>query len=295
MDNARRPQIVLAVSSSVAVLLFVLDLFTPLGAAGGLPYLTLVLIALLARMRWAMLGFATLATVLIVAGYYLAPPPSSLAAMPMLNRTLAVLAIWSTALISFWHLRSLATLTPLVDRDQLTGLYNRHYFGAEARRQMSAWRRYGNPLSLIMLDIDHFKRINDRHGHLAGDEVLKALANTLQECTRDIDTACRYGGEEFVVLLPFTNQSGALAKAHQIRRAIASLTVHWQKEHLSFRVSMGVAELADDSWEVADLIDAADHALYQAKNEGRDRICLAPITGTPGPRANTKDGLTPPA
>jgi diguanylate cyclase (GGDEF)-like protein len=281
MNEDRRQKAVLGVSLGVAALLFVVDVLTPLGVAGGLPYLALVLIALLARLRWAMLGFAVLATLLIIAGYYLSPPPPTDLTVPMLNRALAILAIWATALISFWHLRSLATLKPLVDRDPLTGLYNRHYFTAEARRHVSAWRRYGNPLSLIMIDIDHFKQVNDAYGHLAGDEVLKALASTLQAYTRDIDTACRYGGEEFVLMLPFTDQSGALAKARQIQRAIATLSVPWRHERLSFRVSMGVAEMADSSWEITDLIDAADHALYQAKNEGRDRICVAARSAQP--------------
>jgi diguanylate cyclase (GGDEF)-like protein len=277
LNADRRKRLTLTASLSLAAVLFLLDTLTALEVAGGVPYLAVVLIGLLGRMPWAVLALALLGTLLTVAGYVLSPPSSSATTVPMLNRGLAIFAIWSTAIVSYLHLRSLATLKPLVDRDGLTGLYNRHYFNAEARRQVNAWRRYGNPLSLIMLDIDHFKRVNDAYGHLAGDAVLTALAGTLQDCTRDLDTACRYGGEEFVVLLPFTDQGGALAKARQIQHAIAALRVPWHSDRLSFRVSMGVAEMAEAKWEVADLVDAADRALYRAKTEGRDRICLAPL------------------
>lgn len=275
MNDTRRHRLTLTATLILAAALFAMDAITPLGVAGGLPYLVVVLVGLLGRMPRTILLLAALCTVLIGIGYYLSAPGSGPPSVAMLNRVLAIGAIWSTAIVSYVHLRSLATLKPLADRDELTGLYNRHYFNTEARRQFGAWRRYGNPLSLIMLDIDHFKRINDRHGHPAGDEVLKALAATLLAQTRELDTTCRYGGEEFVMLLPFTDLSGALAKAHQIKNAIDALSVPWRHERLRFHVSMGVAELHDSQWEPADLVAAADRALYRAKAEGRNRICAA--------------------
>lgn len=275
MNDTRRHRLTLAAALILAAALFALDAVTPLGVAGGLPYLAVVLVGLLGRMPRTILLLASLCTGLIVTGFYVSPSTPGSSSVAMLNRVLAIAAIWSTAIVSYVHLRSLATLKPLADRDELTKLYNRHYFNTEARRQVGAWRRYGNPLSLVMLDIDHFKRINDKHGHPAGDEVLKALATTLLAHTRDLDTACRYGGEEFVVLLPFTDLTGALAKAHQIKNAIGTLAVPWRHERLTFHVSMGVAELHDSKWEVEDLVGAADKALYRAKSEGRNRICAA--------------------
>jgi diguanylate cyclase (GGDEF)-like protein len=275
VNDRRRYRLTLAACLALATALFVLDLATPLGVAGGLPYLTVVLVGLLARMPRTLLVLAALATVLIALGFHLSPPGALARSVSLLNYALAVSAIWAVAIVSFVHLRSLARLQPLADRDALTGLYNRHYFDREAQRQISAWRRYGQPLSLLMLDIDHFKRINDKYGHPAGDAVLKALAEILTAHTRDLDTACRYGGEEFVVLLPFTDVDGALAKAEQIRGAIAALTVPWQRHKLTFRVSMGVVELRHADWELGQLIAAADKAMYQAKSEGRDRICVA--------------------
>jgi diguanylate cyclase (GGDEF)-like protein len=279
MNDTRRHRLTLTATLILAAALFALDAATPVGVAGGLPYLTVVLVGLLGRMPRTILLLASLCTGLIIIGFYVSPSETGASSVAMLNRVLAIGAIWSTAIVSFVHLRSLATLKPLADRDALTKLYNRHYFNAEAHRQVSAWRRYGNPLSIVMLDIDHFKRINDKHGHAAGDEVLKALAATLLAQTRDLDTACRYGGEEFVVLLPFTDLTGALAKAHQIKSAIGALTVPWQHHRLTFRVSMGVAELRESKWEVEDLVGAADAALYRAKSEGRNRICAAPAPG----------------
>jgi diguanylate cyclase (GGDEF)-like protein len=278
MNDMRRHRLTLTATLILAAALFALDAVTPLGVAGGLPYLAVVLVGLLGRMPRTILLLASLCTGLIVIGFYLSATAVGTSSVAMLNRVLAIGAIWSTAIVSYLHLRSLATLKPLADRDELTKLYNRHYFNSEARRQVGAWRRYGNPLSLVMLDIDHFKRINDKHGHPAGDEVLKALAATLLAHTREMDTACRYGGEEFVVLLPFTDLSGALAKARQIKSAISALTVPWQDRSLTFRVSMGVVELGDSKWEVEDLVGAADAALYRAKSEGRNRICAAPAT-----------------
>ena len=275
MNDTRRHRLTLIATLILAAALFAMDVVTPLGVAGGLPYLAVVLVGLLGRMPRTILLLASLCTVLIGAGFYLSPLASSPPSVAMLNRVLAIAAIWSTAIVSYVHLRSLATLRPLADRDELTGLYNRHYFNTEARRQFGAWRRYGNPLSLIMLDIDHFKRINDKHGHAAGDAVLKALAATLLTQTRELDTTFRHGGEEFVVLLPFTDLTAALTKAQQIKDAIDTLTVPWRREKLRFHVSMGVAELRDSNWEPADLVAAADKALYRAKSEGRNRICAA--------------------
>jgi len=257
--------------------IFAFDLLTPLGVASGVPYVGLVLIAIYLRKARAAILLAVIGTLLTLLGYALSPGQVASASTVLINRLLAIFAIWAAAVVTYLHLRSLAELLPLTDQDELTDLYNRRYFNAEASRQISAWRRFHNPLSLIMLDIDHFKEINDEHGHIAGDQVLLRLADVLRRQTRDIDTVCRYGGEEFVILLPYTDIQGAIAKAEQIRRAVGMLKVRWQGTIIRFQISLGVAEFRNPSWRVGELVATADQALYQAKKMGRNRTVSAPI------------------
>jgi len=269
-----RTGVVLCVLLAAAI--FAFDVMTPLGVAGGVPYVAVVLIGLMARRPRTVLVLAALGTALTVVGYFISPGAVSPHSVVLINRGLAIFAIWATGIVSYIHLRSLATLKPLVYRDELTGIFNRHYFNEETEKLIQASRRYGYPLSLIMLDIDWFKDINDKWGHLAGDRVLKALAEALHEQIRDIDTICRFGGEEFVVLLPYTDLQGAVTTAHHLQRTITALSVSWNEATIKIQVSMGVAELTPDQHSVADLVGTADQALYQAKSNGRNRIETAP-------------------
>ncbi len=267
----------------LALAIFIFDLLTPPGVNGDLLYVGLVLIALFMRQPPAAIVLAAVGTILTLGGTTLSQQSGLPTQTAMINNVLSIAAIWATAIVTYLHLHSIAELRPLADQDELTELYNRRYFNAEAKRQISAWRRFRNPLSLIMLDIDHFKEINDIHGHAGGDQVLMRLATVLRSQTRDIDTICRYGGEEFVILLPFTDLRGAMAKAEQIRRAAAVQQLRWNGQHIRFKVSLGVAELANSAWDVETLVAAADQALYQAKREGRNRTVAAPRLSQ-GPR-----------
>ncbi|OGI38818.1 MAG: hypothetical protein A2140_03930 [Candidatus Muproteobacteria bacterium RBG_16_62_13] len=259
-----------------ALAVFIFDLLTPTEINGNLLYVGLVMIALYMRQPKAAIVLAGVGTALTFIGISLVPNDGLSAKTSMVNHALTIAAVWSTAIVTYLHLQSIAELRPLADQDELTELYNRRYFNAEAKRQISAWRRFRNPLSLIMLDIDHFKEINDIHGHAAGDLVLMRLATVLRSQTRDIDTICRYGGEEFVILLPFTDLRGAIAKAEQIRRATTIQQVRWDGRYIRFKISLGVAELANSAWDAETLVAAADQALYQAKHEGRNRTVAAP-------------------
>ncbi|HKB74605.1 MAG TPA: diguanylate cyclase, partial [Burkholderiales bacterium] len=150
--------------------------------------------------------------------------------------------------------------------DQLTGLYNRHYveewFGLELRRA----QRHGRPIAAIMLDVDHFKRFNDSFGHEAGDLVLRELAGVLGRSTRGSDVASRYGGEEFLVLLPECPFDAALRKAEQLREEVAKLELQYGDQRLgTVTVSLGVAAFPDHAKESAELLRHADEALYGAK------------------------------
>ena len=157
--------------------------------------------------------------------------------------------------------------------DKLTGLYNRHYveewFGLELHRA----QRHGRPVAAIMLDIDHFKRFNDSHGHEAGDLVLRELAGVLRRLARQSDVASRYGGEEFLVLLPECPFDAALRKAEQLREEAAKLKLEHNDRALgSVTVSIGVAAFPDHAQEAKALLRCADEALYDAKAAGRDRV-----------------------
>ncbi len=157
--------------------------------------------------------------------------------------------------------------------DKLTGLYNRHYveewFGLELRRA----QRYGRPVSAVMLDIDHFKRFNDRFGHEAGDLVLRELAGALGRFARASDVASRYGGEEFLVLLPECPFDAALCKAEQLREEVAKLELRYDDRPLGpVTVSIGVAAFPDHAQEAEALLRCADEALYDAKAAGRNRV-----------------------
>ncbi len=168
--------------------------------------------------------------------------------------------------------------------DQLTGLYNRsrldELFEAELRRA----NRYGTQFSLLLLDIDHFKQINDTHGHLVGDDVLYAVANLLQNNIRDVDILGRWGGEEFMLILPNTNQSEALILAEKLRNTL--------RDHPFTPVSKVTASIGISSFiagvEADELFKRADDALYRAKAKGRDRVELGMVS-IPNPNEQSRD------
>ena len=171
-------------------------------------------------------------------------------------------------------------LQRLVHRDPLTGLFNRRSLFEHAAREQARCERYGTPLSLLMLDIDAFKAVNDTHGHAAGDAVICETAARIAGGLRDVDTAFRLGGEEFLVLLPSTALEAAVAVAERLRVAVSDTPVAATGERVT--ASFGVTELVrgQEGWEAA--MRRADAALYRAKDEGRDRVSALPAA-TPSP------------
>lgn len=165
-------------------------------------------------------------------------------------------------------------LQELAVRDSLTGLYNRRYLDETLEREVSRARREGNPLSLVMLDIDYFKRVNDTYGHQVGDEALRMLATTLLADIRTEDVACRYGGEEFLILLPNMPLETAMQRAEAWRKAIEELSIALGNFHITFTISLGVASYPEHGKTPDDLTRCADQALYHAKHEGRNRISV---------------------
>lgn len=167
-----------------------------------------------------------------------------------------------------------AQLEQLSRTDRLTGLSNRGYWEEELKRQFARHRRYGSMASLVMFDIDHFKRINDTYGHQAGDKVIQTLAKITAASIRDADLAGRYGGEEFVVLLPDVNAAGARLLAERLRRTVEASEVMHEGQSLRFTISVGVADLSEGCTSHEHFIHCADHALYQSKHEGRNRVTV---------------------
>jgi diguanylate cyclase (GGDEF)-like protein/PAS domain S-box-containing protein len=161
-------------------------------------------------------------------------------------------------------------------RDGLTGLYNRRYLEDAMNRELHRAERNGTALSVIMIDIDHFKRFNDKFGHAAGDFVLNAVARTITSKTRASDIACRYGGEELAVVLTDANLECGRERAEQMRQAIRGIDLNRLGQTLPPpTASFGLAAYPQDGATPAALLKAADRALYRAKEEGRDRICAA--------------------
>jgi diguanylate cyclase (GGDEF)-like protein len=154
--------------------------------------------------------------------------------------------------------------------DSLTGAFNRHFFDALFEREHAHAARRGEPLSLMLLDVDHFKTVNDRYGHLVGDEVLKALVRHLAERLRGSDILARWGGEEFALLLPETTLDGAVALAESLRASVEHAELAAGLPPLT--ISIGVTRILSGV-DLASSFHRADEALYRAKSSGRNRVC----------------------
>jgi diguanylate cyclase (GGDEF)-like protein/PAS domain S-box-containing protein len=161
-------------------------------------------------------------------------------------------------------------------KDPLTGLYNRRYLEETLERELRRAVRAEQSLGILMLDLDHFKKINDTYGHEAGDTVLRDTADFLTKSVRVEDTVCRIGGEEFVIVLPTANAEAGRARAERIRSKLRELTILHQGQSVGrITVSIGVAELPVNGTTAKNLLEAADAALYRAKRDGRDRVVIA--------------------
>jgi len=160
-----------------------------------------------------------------------------------------------------------------VVRDGLTGCYNKKFFSDRIQSEFSYSLRHGQPLSLIMIDIDHFKNVNDTYGHQAGDFVLKQLTEVVNRCIRGEDIFARYGGEEFALLLRDTNSERAFILADRIRRTVAAHRFVFKRTRIPITISLGIATLSDANiGDTEEMIRVADEFLYKAKRDGRDRV-----------------------
>jgi diguanylate cyclase (GGDEF)-like protein len=160
----------------------------------------------------------------------------------------------------------------LADTDALTGLLNRRAFLPLAEDAMSYFKRYRRSISVLMIDIDHFKRVNDLYGHASGDVVIRQVANIISDAVRTTDKVARFGGEEFVVLLRETDKAGAAVIAERIRKTVANTVFEPDSNRLLATISVGVAEAEHADEDIDRTIERADQALYEAKSRGRNRV-----------------------
>jgi diguanylate cyclase (GGDEF)-like protein len=180
------------------------------------------------------------------------------------------------AAIAISNERAMARIKRLVITDDLTGLFNARYFFDQVEYEVDRSKRYLTPLSLVFFDLDRFKNVNDTHGHLVGSALLTEVGGLVARQTRSSDKAARYGGDEFVVLLPHTDKTGAISFARKLHRAIEAETFS-ANSGMSLKItgSFGVATFPDDAGTSKELISAADQAMYRAKELGRNGVCLA--------------------
>jgi diguanylate cyclase (GGDEF)-like protein len=185
--------------------------------------------------------------------------------------------LFRSATIALLKAQAFEQTMELAITDGLTKVFNHRYFQEQLQREIKRAKRYRHPLSLIMLDIDHFKKYNDYYGHPRGDGILKKMAHILKSTIRETDIVARYGGEEFSVILPETGKPEVKEVARKILEAIGK-EEFCGEEILpggKFTVSCGIAVFPDDAVTPQDLIDRADQALYEAKQSGRNKVCAA--------------------
>jgi diguanylate cyclase (GGDEF)-like protein len=189
-----------------------------------------------------------------------------------------VQALANEAAISFENARLFQEVKKLSTIDPLTGLYNRRHFNASAELEFQRVLRYDLPLSAIMMDIDHFKRVNDSYGHAVGDKVLVEVAAVCMRGLRSMELHARYGGEEFCFLLPETALKGALNLAERLRADVAGLHFDSDKGNFTVTASFGVAERLAGKDSIYNLLKRSDQALYEAKRGGRNRVTMWTFT-----------------
>jgi diguanylate cyclase (GGDEF)-like protein len=168
-------------------------------------------------------------------------------------------------------------LVEMATMDEKTGLNNYRYFDSMLRKEVKRALRYRRPLSLLMIDLDNFKRINDENGHRAGDEALLAAGRVLRANSRDVDIVARFGGDEFAIVLPETTLAAGVEAAEKLRRTMEEASVSREGEPLRLTISIGVASIPVHAQDRDGLIEAADKALYIAKESGRNQVRVLPV------------------
>jgi diguanylate cyclase (GGDEF)-like protein len=193
-----------------------------------------------------------------------------------LSRSILSLGMVIILLICLSGLAISEKMNSLIIRESLTGLFNQNYIRQRLEEEIYRSRRYNHPVSLLMIDLDNFKSMNDRYGHTAGDHLLKYFSQLITETVRPSDIAARYGGEEFLIILPETAEEEALIVADRIQKRISlyPFRIDSRKEDVQFTISVGVSTFPEFGQSGDELITLADVALYQAKKEGKNKVAI---------------------
>lgn len=266
-----------AIAMAAALLTLAFDFTQPLGIAAGMPYVVLPLFGLLARSPRIAWVSAAVGTSLTVAGLAVSVGDAS-HAMVMTNRAMSIVLLWVVAGLTVRHLSvGHALRTRLREQaltDPLTGLYNRRHVFACIDSELERFARYAETFSVILIDVDHFKQVNDNYGHGTGDATLRLIARVCTAAIRETDIVGRFGGEEFIILLPHTKAADAAVLAERIRKDIGAVSRELLDGAALVTLSFGVAEVTPGIAGFNKLLAAADKALYDAKNSGRDRVAV---------------------
>ena len=289
MPGTRPPTEKLAIPLAIAMAAtsFAFDLSQPLGVSAGIPYIILPLIGLLTRSSTFVVVAAICGTALIGVGMLLSAPGIQ-ADIVYLNRAMSAVLVWITAFMAIRHLsvgdKLRQQLRELAATDPLTGLYNRRHVFESINRELKRYGRYGERFALILIDADHFKRVNDTYGHAAGDATLGWIARVCLQSVRETDVVGRFGGEEFIILLPHTTANAAALVAERIRRGMHDEDSQLRDGAKNVTLSLGVADVGPTAATFNDILKAADEALYAAKRSGRDQVATK-SSDEPKPRA----------
>lgn len=269
----KRSATVLAILMAAVALRF--DLSQPLGVSAGIPYVVLPLLGLLARSSILIIATAVAGTVLVGIGMWYSSVGVEFQVV-LLNRVMSAALIWVTAFLALRHLYVGNTLQQqlrdLAATDPLTGLYNRRHVFEILHQELKRYERYRESFALILIDADHFKQVNDSCGHAVGDATLRFVAETCMKSVRETDLVGRFGGEEFIILLPHTAIDEAVIVAERIRLAMHDMDTEARGDAAKVTLSLGVAEAGPDTATFDGILKAADDALYEAKRSGRDRV-----------------------
>jgi diguanylate cyclase (GGDEF)-like protein len=258
---------------AACVLILAVDLKTSATLAVAIMYTPVAALFHQVRHPSVFVGFAVVATVFTALGAW-AELREAEATIMLLNRGVALLIVHAMTFMVYRNGVSSTILQRLATTDPLTGVFNRrHYMDLMTREQRRA-DRYCILFSVLMIDLDRFKRINDSHGHQVGDQAIRAVAEVARRTLRPTDIMARYGGEEFIITLTHTDTPGAIKVAERLREAVTEIMVETPTGQIGFTISIGISTHRRAAL-LEQIIGAADRALYAAKAAGRNRVCAA--------------------
>lgn len=267
----------IGISTLLTALFFYVDISLPLGVAGGMPYIIVIAICLLYRERRITFVFGGVVILLTIAGFFLKPGGSDVR-IALMNRTISISVIAILTGLGWLLLSRQAalesSLEALADTDPLTGVATRRHLFNMLELRVKEATRYSLDLSVLILDLDKFKDINDHYGHLAGDTVLQQVAAECTELLRSSDFIGRYGGEEFVIVCPDTDAPQAACLAERIRSSIEKIRLSCVSAERRITVSVGISSWVSGMESVTELLASADSALYRAKKTGRNKVVV---------------------